>query len=44
MFPRWLSIVLVLVALLWLIVDPAGFAAFLKGIGQSLITFVKGLA
>lgn len=43
MFPRWLGPALIVIAVIWLIVDPVGFAAILKGLINSGITFMKSL-
>jgi hypothetical protein len=42
--PRWVVVLLVAVTALWLLSDPSGLAAFLKGIADSLIKFTQELS
>jgi len=41
--PRWLLIVLGLIAVVWLISDPLGFAGMIKDLIGSVITFAREL-
>lgn len=42
--PRWVLFLIGLIAVVWMISDPAGFAGTIKNVVGSLITVVKELS